>query len=194
MDIVPNYCECAADGIWTIIQKRFDGLVSFYRNWTEYKQGFGDLNGEFWLGNDAIHQITFSANYTLKIYLTDWDNVTKYAMYDTFRIANEADGYRLTIGGFFGDAGDSMIIHHNGKMFSTKDRDNDELLNLNIAEIFHGAWWYDNQLTSNLNRQYHFNPNNTLISNGIAWWGWYEIYRSGGFALKETKMMIQANT
>ena len=79
IDILPNYCECTADGIWTIIQKRFDGSVNFYRNWTDYKEGFGELNGEYWLGNDALHQITSNANYTLKIYLTGWDNVTKYA-------------------------------------------------------------------------------------------------------------------
>ena len=194
IDIVPALCECAEDGIWTIFQKRYDGSVGFYRNWADYKEGFGDLKGEYWLGNDAIHQITSSANYTLKIYLTDWDNVTKYAMYDLFRIADEADGYRLTIGGYSGDAGDSMILNHNGKMFSTKDRDNDEQPNANNAERFHGAWWYDdNSLNSNLNGQYYFYPNDTLINNGIAWWGWFIDYGSGGFALKETKMMIHRN-
>jgi len=31
-----------------------DGSADFYRNWYNYKLGFGDLNGEFWLGNDKL--------------------------------------------------------------------------------------------------------------------------------------------
>ena len=189
IDIVPDFCECAAGGIWTIIQKRFDGSVDFYRNWTDYKNDFGDLNGEYWLGNDVIHQITSSANYTLKIYLTDWDNVTKYAMYDTFRIADEADGYRLTIGGYSGDAGDSMSDHHNGQMFSTKDRDNDVVLMLNSAELFTGAWWYSLYISSSLNGQYHVGP---FVSDGYGLI-WTEYNESLGYSMKETKMLIKAN-
>ena len=194
-DNVPSYCECAENGIWTIIQRRFDGSVNFYRNWTDYKEGFGDLTCEYWLGNDAIHQITSRANYTLKIYLTDWDNVTVYAKYDVFRIAAEANGYRLTIGGYSGDAGDSLtnsiLGSHNGYMFSTKDRDNDGLANFALAEYFSGAWWYGGPSTSSLNGKYHFGPIVSMsFSNGYGiWWDEYSPYR---YSIKETKMLIKA--
>ena len=95
---VPIYCECTTEGLWTVIQKRFDGSVDFYRNWTDYKEGVGDVSGEYWLGYDVIHQLTSHYNYTLKVVLTDWDDVTRYAVYDTFRIADEADCYRMTLG------------------------------------------------------------------------------------------------
>ena len=33
-----------------VFQKRFDRNVNFSRNWNEYKQGFGNLNEDFWFG------------------------------------------------------------------------------------------------------------------------------------------------
>ena len=47
---------------WTVIQSRRDGSVDFFRNWEDYKNGFGNLDGEFWLGNQHIHQITNQGN------------------------------------------------------------------------------------------------------------------------------------
>ena len=60
-------------------------------------------------GNDAIHEITSRGTYRLKVRLTDWNDVTKFATYTTFRISNESDNYRLTIGGYSGDAGKCYI-------------------------------------------------------------------------------------
>ena len=169
------YCEFTADGIWTVIQKRFDGSVHFFRSWEEYKKGFGDVSGEYWLGNDVIHSLTSQSSYSLKIVLTDWDNVTRYALYDTFAIGSEAEDYRLSIGGYSGNAGDAMW-YHNGNRFSTSDRDNDRRENASCAKQSTGCWWYNHCYWSNLNGVYK--PQSSPPSNSdIAWSipkGWHE--------------------
>ena len=54
-----------------MFQKRFDGSVDFYRGWVDYKRGFGNLNGEFWLGLDKIHRLTVSSSNKLPVDLED---------------------------------------------------------------------------------------------------------------------------
>ena len=98
-------------GGWTVFQRRLDGSVDFYRDWESYKNGFGDLNGEFWLGNDNLHRLTVFDNVTLRVDLEDFDGIKTYAEYTTFKVADEADKYRLLIGEYSGTAGESMIYH-----------------------------------------------------------------------------------
>ena len=44
---------------WIVLMHRIDGSLDFYRNWTEYRNGFGEIGrGEFWLGNEKVHRLT----------------------------------------------------------------------------------------------------------------------------------------
>ena len=86
---------------------RQDGEVDFYRNWTEYKKGFGDPAGEHWLGNDNIHRLTKGQSQHVKFQLGLPDGTMKYAEYSQFSIEDETENYRLHIGGYVGDAGES---------------------------------------------------------------------------------------
>ena len=43
---------------WTVIQNRQDGSVNFLREWGDFKNGFGNLATEFWLGLEKIHMLT----------------------------------------------------------------------------------------------------------------------------------------
>ena len=39
---------------WVVFQHRDDGSTNFIQSWIAYKQGFGHLNGDFWLGFEKI--------------------------------------------------------------------------------------------------------------------------------------------
>ncbi|CAC5419653.1 Fibrinogen-like protein A,Ryncolin-4,Angiopoietin-related protein 7,Angiopoietin-related protein 1,Ficolin-3,Ficolin-1-B,Techylectin-5A,Ficolin-2,Ryncolin-1,Tenascin-R,Protein scabrous,Fibrinogen-like protein 1,Angiopoietin-1,Tenascin-X,Fibrinogen C domain-containing protein 1-A,Tenascin-N,Ryncolin-3,Tenascin,Fibrinogen C domain-containing protein 1,Fibrinogen gamma chain,Ryncolin-2,Fibrinogen beta chain,Angiopoietin-related protein 6,Techylectin-5B,Angiopoietin-related protein 2,Microfibril-associated gly len=135
-----------------VIQRRINGFVDFYRGWTAYKEGFGNVSGEYWLGNDNIHEITSHGNHDLRIELQDFDGNKTYAEYSIFNVADEGNGYRLLVYNYSGNAGDSLT-HHNGMKFSTFDKDNDQS-GSNCADSFKGAWWYRDCHFSNLNGKY----------------------------------------
>ncbi|KXJ18681.1 Fibrinogen C domain-containing protein 1 [Exaiptasia diaphana] len=179
------YCDMTTDGGgWTVIQRRQDGSVDFYRNWQQYKTGFGNLNGEFWLGNDYIHRLTARTASSLRVELEDWDGTRKYAKYGSFSVGDESDKYRLRVGSYSGTAGDSLS-YHNNMAFTTKDRDNDKD-SRNCATQYIGAWWYEGCHHSNLNGKY---LGNKLSSQGITWYHFHGKYQS----LKTSSMKIRAN-
>ena len=84
--------------------------MNFSRGWTEYKFGFGNLSGEFWLGNDNLHRIAAADNMTLRVDLEDFERNVTFAEYSIFKVADGSDKYRLWIGGYNGTAGDSMAF------------------------------------------------------------------------------------
>ena len=36
---------------------------NFFRGWDDYKYGFGNLTGEYWIGNENLHFLTNQGNY-----------------------------------------------------------------------------------------------------------------------------------
>ncbi|KAK2162650.1 hypothetical protein LSH36_94g00051 [Paralvinella palmiformis] len=183
------FCDMTNGG-WTIIQRRFDGTVDFFRDWDQYKKGFGSSTGEFWLGNDNIHVLTNQDRYSLRIEMTDWDRQTAYAEYDLFSVDDETDGYRIHVSGYRGDAGDSLV-KHDGRQFSTKDVDNDTVdveFGGSCARRFHGAWWYYRCYQSSLNGKYYKRgriPDKRY--DGVMWKSW----RGSQVSLKKVEMKIR---
>lgn len=46
---------------------------NFNRDWTDYKNGFGDPTKEFWMGNENIYMLTSNDEYMLRIELEDFE-------------------------------------------------------------------------------------------------------------------------
>ena len=101
--IIKVFCDqITAGGGWLVFQKRLNGSVDFFVGWNQYKRGFGNLNGEFWLGLDNIHHLTSREEYKLRVDLEDYEGNTYYAEYDSFKVASEGGKYRLSLGGYTG--------------------------------------------------------------------------------------------
>nr|AOW69401.1 ficolin-like protein 2 [Anthopleura buddemeieri] len=182
------YCDMTTDGGgWTVFQRRQDGSVDFYRDWQQYKTGFGNLNGEFWLGNDYIHRLSVRTPAVLRVDLEDWRQTKKYAKYNTFSVDDERNKYTLTVGYYYGTAGDSLTASHNGIPFSTKDRDNDQRTSYNCAIQFKGAWWFKECYRVHLNGKY---LGDTTEGDGVEWFRFHRNYQS----LKFTEMKMRPNS
>ncbi|XP_034473405.1 ficolin-2-like isoform X2 [Drosophila innubila] len=170
-------------GGWTIILRRMDGTVDFYRNWTEYKEGFGDLSGEFFLGLDKIHALTAEMNQELLVVLEDNEGNEAFEMYDNFAIGDEDHQYVIrTLENARGTAGDSLLGHL-GMRFTTKDRDNDNHKSQNCAVVYTGGWWYNACLSSNLAGKY----NDNRWFKGVNW----VTFKGYDYSLKKAVMMIR---
>ena len=89
-------------GGWTVFQKRRDGSVDFYRAWDDYKRGFGNLTGEFWLGLDKIHRLTVNSSNKLRVDLERFNGDSAFAEYSSISVANEIAKYRLKLGYYSG--------------------------------------------------------------------------------------------
>ncbi|XP_074676025.1 angiopoietin-2 isoform X2 [Strix aluco] len=181
------YCDMeTGGGGWTVIQRREDGSVDFHRTWKEYKMGFGDPAGEYWLGNEFVSQLTNQKRYVLKIHLKDWEGNEAYALYDHFSLASEELKYRIYLKGLTGTAGKISSISQPGNDFSTKDADNDKCI-CKCSQMLTGGWWFDACGPSNLNGMYYPLRQNNNKFNGIKWYYW----KGSGYSLKATTMMIR---
>ncbi|XP_046860829.1 techylectin-5B-like [Xenia sp. Carnegie-2017] len=159
------FCDMkSSGGGWTVFQRCLDRSVDFYRGWNDYKEGFGNLTSEFWLGLDKIYRLTSARRNKLRVDLGDWSGKKAYAEYDYFAVKNENKKYQLSLGKYSGTAWDALSGHKNMK-FSTKDSDND-IYSGNCATSNKGAWWYNDCYFSNLNGEF------------MQWSGFYDLKTS----------------
>ena len=134
------------NGRWLVIQRREEGgTVDFYRGWSDYEEGFGDLEGEFWYGLKNIHCLTGRERVELRFDLEDERGNKVTRTYQEFRVEGPENKYRLHIGGGDTPTGAfDFMADHNNRYFSTRDRDNDiwSADNCAAAEHYKGAWWW----------------------------------------------------
>ncbi|XP_034104850.2 ficolin-2-like [Drosophila albomicans] len=157
------------------MQQRVGGNDSFDWNWATYREGFGSMDSDFFLGLEKIHRITSLQRFELYIHLVDYDGDIYFAHYDDFKISDEEHGYALSLGSFNGTAEEDAMRNGENMKFSTFDRDHD-IIDGNCAVEYRSGWWYKDCYNCNLNAPY--GPN-------LSWWVKNKI------ELIEAKMLIR---
>ena len=144
------YCDQDTEGGgWTLFLRNAHGLITFDKKWVEYKKGFGNVEYDFWLGNEFLHNVTklynshISKAVELYVIVADEDGGSYYAMYKNFAILSENTSYTLHVSQYFNGTMSDALTYHNNMKFSAKDKDNDNRPG-NCIEEFHGfGWWYN---------------------------------------------------
>ena len=176
--LVHVYCDTETDGGgWTVFQRRKDGSVDFNREWNEYERGFGDVEGDYWLGLSSLHQLLqLNGANELRIDLKDYSGNSAYAKYSSFNVGDSRSKYTLSVSGFSGTAGDAIAAsghsNHNvnGMKFSTKDQDNDKWRSGHCAAYWKGGWWFNYCHRTFLNGLYQKGGD----WDQILWYTWKE--------------------
>ncbi len=145
------YCDMETKGGgWIVIQRRQDGSIDFNRTWEEYRDGFGDLSGEFWLGNENLHNLTESNGpWQLRVDLENIDGETAASVYSGFQLNSH---YTFSLGSFQKEnssAGDALM-RSTYIAFSTRDVVNQ----LRGGCLPTGGWWFLNCPESTINSPY----------------------------------------
>ncbi|UYV65826.1 hypothetical protein LAZ67_3005570, partial [Cordylochernes scorpioides] len=176
------YCDMETDGGgWTVFQRRgqFNNPQDyFYRNWTDYRRGFGNLEKEFWLGNEIIYQLTSKDNWELRVDMKAKDGESAFSTYQDFWMSDESDKYRLHLSLYLGGTGGDSLTGHNNLQFTTRDCQNDKNgAGANCALIFKGGWWYNACHSSNLNGL-NLNGPHESYADGIEWYTFKQHHNS----------------
>ena len=174
--VIPVYCDMETDGGgWTVFQRRKDGSVDFNRGWNEYERGFGDVEGDYWLGLTSLHQLLqLNEANELRIDLKDYSGNSAYAKYSSVNVGDSNSKYTLSVSGYSGTAGDSIAAagHSGGNAnemkFSTNDQDNDNNSGMHCAAYWKGGWWFNSCHRTFLNGLYK----NGYGGNHIVWYAW----------------------
>jgi len=138
-------CDTETDGgNWVIFQRRNSSNVDFYRRYSAYEEGFGDLKSNFWLGLRNLNNLCGENICQLRVDMK-YKDTYYHATYDTFTVEKPSSGYRLHVNGYQLDksnAGDSLSVH-DMMVFSTYDTDRDQNSTVNCAMQHHGGFWFN---------------------------------------------------
>ncbi|XP_055941610.1 techylectin-5A-like [Argiope bruennichi] len=155
------YCDMETEGGgWTVIQRRgkYPVQQDFNLDWESYRNGFGNLTQEFWLGNENIRLLCLKGC-KIRFDLQYEGGTVYFAVYQNFKLAT--NNYRIDISGYSGNTTDAMQ-YHNKYEFSTKDRDSS-----GRAKAYHSGWWLGNSYITNLNGIYQPGGNGVQY---VYWW------------------------
>eukprot|EP00111_Clytia_hemisphaerica_P010044 TCONS_00029357-protein len=180
------YClMTGSGGGWMAFQRRFDGSVQFFgRNWEDFKNGFGDSDGEYYLGNELLHLLTTSESHDYMVQAHAKDGSRKRKNIHNVRIESEEENYKIEyreedIDSASG-SGTNYGLVMRGQDFLTFDHDR-----YDCAQRY-GGWWHKKCHAVAMNGNYI----STNHANGIMWGGW----KGHGESLQSCLLMVRRSS
>ncbi|XP_061167268.1 angiopoietin-2-like [Saccostrea echinata] len=211
------YCDMETmDGGWTAIQKRVNGSLSFDRDWTGYKNGFGSPVQDGWIGNEVIHHLTKGKNSALYVSVTLVNGSRLYELYEQFSVSDEAANYQLFLAGnVTGTLGSSKLMW-NGPIgiclvcSILSDHHGDSMLNSGSSYRDLSGMYFTTPDRDN-DRNINWQGGNCAAAPGFrgGWWfkdcayaflngvwplvHWFPTFPLEGTSVRETMMMMRIN-
>ena len=128
------------------IQRRVSDSVDFNRGWDDYVTGFGEEDGNYWMGLEEMHQLTTTHEVGLNIDIETFEGEPFTLKLEGFFVGNAESNYQMHFWGYSQSSDrvqiDIFTSDYNGMMFTTRDRDNNMLYDNCASNIFSGGWWY----------------------------------------------------
>uniref|UniRef100_A0A3B5LGL8 Fibrinogen C-terminal domain-containing protein n=1 Tax=Xiphophorus couchianus TaxID=32473 RepID=A0A3B5LGL8_9TELE len=146
------FCDMSRGRGATVIQQRRDGSMNFDQPWEKYENGFGELQGEFWLGLKKMYSLASQGNSVLHIQLEDWKQNRHFIEY-RFYLEGPVSNYTIRLVYLSGSL-PNPLSNHTGVVFSTKDRDNGRHWASRCSHPQSGGWWFSSCGDTNLNERY----------------------------------------
>ncbi|CAG2200659.1 Ficolin-1 [Mytilus edulis] len=118
------YCDMKTDGgRWTVLIRRMDGSQDFNKKWIEYENGFGNLNREFWLGNQYLHILTPVKNTEMRVDMENFKGDALAPTHNGMKFTTpdqDNDNYKANCalinnrvgGGWWFNACDTVCLHY----------------------------------------------------------------------------------
>ena len=126
------------------IQRRISDSVNFDRGWDDYVNGFGDVDGNYWMGLEKNYQLTTTHDVNLYFKIETFEGEPFTLTLDTFSVGSAVNNYPIHFSGYSQSSNrlrrDFISTATVGTKFTTKDRDND-LSGGNCASDFHRGGW-----------------------------------------------------
>ena len=185
-------CDMTEEGGWIVFQRRLDATVDFDRNMIEYINGFGQLDGSYWLGLNKINRLTASGKKA--ILRVDFKHKVSFgrimrATYREFTVYGKERSFEFYVSNEFNANTTDGLLEQRGRKFSTLDcKDHDNSLNVKPCSVCgKGGWWLglmNNTCGTNLNA--HYFSGSTHSFTYWSWWGLTEYF--GELSFTEMKI------
>lgn len=141
---VPKQVWCNFDYGVTYIQIRKYGTVGFNRSYAEYENGFGDANGDYWLGNKYANILSLTRTFTCGFTLLKSSGSVMVYYYD-FVVLDSNSNYALQ----YSSSSSSQYPLAQGQPFQAYNSGSACAITLG------SGWWFGSTCSSgSLNGQY----------------------------------------